>query len=386
MSATAYADPTASKRMSLHPQTRDWLTLARTPGLGPRALSHLRQRHSQPAEILRAGTARWREAGLSDAACAWLSQPDSARLDSDVDWLSQDAHHLITIDDPAYPDVLRQTPAPPPWLFAIGDTDLLNTPGFAIVGSRNPSPDGIEHARDFAAELARAGLAVISGLADGIDAAAHAGALEADAMTIAVCATGLDRVYPARNKDLARRIGDAGLLLSEFPLGTTARRGHFPRRNRIIAGLAAGTLVVEAARQSGSLITAHRAMEYGREVFALPGSVHNPLARGCHRLIREGARLVESVDDIFEEIAPQLPTTTVQNAPSDTETNVATTPDALGPEYQTLLDCVGDKPVAVDELVERSGLTADAVSSMLLILELQGLVTPGPGGVFTRNR
>lgn len=372
--------------MSPSTSTRDWLVLARTPGLGPRTLADLRRRCGEPGDILSAGRNAWHEAGLPEAGCAWLSAPDTALLDGDRDWLAQDGHHLITIDDQAYPAILREIPAAPPWLFAVGDTDLLATPGFAVVGSRNPSRDGIEHARGFAAELASAGLAVTSGLADGIDAAAHAGALDVDGMTVAVCATGLDRVYPARNRDLARRIGDAGLLISEFPLGTPARRGHFPRRNRIIAGLAAGTLVVEAARQSGSLITAHRALEYGRGVFALPGSVHNPLARGCHRLIRDGARLVESVGDIFEEIAPQLPADATPSAQTGPETDTRSDPDALAPEYRALLDCVGDRPVGVDELVERAGLTADAVSSMLLILELQGFVAPGPGGVFTRNR
>lgn len=366
--------------------TRDWLVLTRTPGLGPRTMTALRRRCGDPAGILAAGTACWREAGLPSAGCAWLADPDTTRLDADQAWLEQDGHYLITTDDPAYPAMLRELPDAPPWLFAAGDTDLLGAPGFAVVGSRNPSRDGLEHAHGFAGELANAGLAVVSGLADGIDAAAHAGALDVDGMTVAVCATGLDRVYPARNRDLARRVAESGLLVSEFALGTPAQRGHFPRRNRIIAGLAVGTLVVEAARHSGSLITAHRALDYGREVFALPGSVHNPLARGCHRLIRDGARLVENVNDILEEIAPQLPAGAAPDAQPAPDTAIRTDPDALAPEYHSLLDCVGDRPVSVDELVERTGLTPDAVSSMLLILELQGFVTPGPGGVFTRNR
>lgn len=372
--------------MSPAANARDWLILAHAPGLGPRTLANLRERYARPDQILAAGPEKWRAAGLSQAGCDWLADPDNALLEADLDWLAPTNHHLITLDDPAYSTLLREIPAAPPWLFAVGDTDLLRAPGFAIVGSRNPSRDGIEHARDFAGELARAGLAVISGLADGIDAAAHAGALDAEGMTIAVCATGLDRVYPARNRDLARRIGDAGLLVSEFPLGTMARRGHFPRRNRIIAGLAAGTLVVEAARQSGSLITAHRAMEYGREVFALPGSVHNPLARGCHRLIREGARLVECVSDIFEEIAPQLSVNLETSAQPESTASGPADPNALDADYRALLDCVGDQPVGVDALMARAGLTAEAVSSMLLILELQGFITPGSGGAFTRNR
>lgn len=372
--------------MPITADASDWLTLARTPGLGPRTLANLRNHCASPRDMLAGGATVWREAGLSQAGCDWLTAPDTSKLETDLAWLEAHDHHLITIDDPIYPALLRNSPAAPPWLFAIGDTDLLNAPGVAIVGSRNPSHDGIDHARDFARELANSGLAVISGLADGVDAAAHAGALDVSGMTIAVCATGLDRVYPARNRDLARNIGDAGLLLSEFPLGTTARRGHFPRRNRIIAGLATGTLVVEAARQSGSLITAQRAMEYGHEVFALPGSVHNPLARGCHQLIRQGARLVESVADIFEEITPQLPARhephNQQDAPDSAASGHAQT---LPSAHQALLECVGDKPVGVDALVERSGLTADAVSSTLLILELQGHVAAKPGGTFARR-
>lgn len=373
--------------MPLPDNAREWLTLARAPGLGPRTLGKLRaQLGRRPADLLAAGPSKWRAAGLSQDGCDWLAHPHCATLDADLEWLAQDGHHLISLDHPAYSDLLRETPDAPPWLFAVGDTDLLKAPGFAIVGSRNPSRDGIEHARDFAAEMAAAGLAIVSGLADGIDAAAHAGALGVNGMTLAVCATGLDRVYPARNRDLARRIGENGLLLSEFPLGTGPRRGHFPRRNRIIAGLAIGTLVVEAARQSGSLITAHRAMDFGREVFALPGSVHNPLARGCHRLIREGARLVEHVGDIFEEIMPQLPAQPADREPAASPQASTSPPGTLAPDYLALLDCVGDKPVNVDELVERSQLTADAVSSMLLILELQDFITSGPGGVFTRKR
>lgn len=358
---------------------RAWLILARAPGLGPVLVGRLLERYGDAASILAAGRTAWREAGLPEAAREALAEPDENALAADLDWLARPGHALITRNDPNYPAALAEIAQPPPWLFAAGDPDLLNAPGFAIVGSRNASPGGIAHARDFAAEMARSGFAVVSGLAAGIDTAAHEGALAAEGMTVAVCGTGLDRVYPARNRDLARRIAERGLLLSEFTLGTEPKAGNFPRRNRIIAGLAAGTLVVEATRTSGSLITARLALEAGREVFALPGSVDNPLARGCHRLIREGAKLVESAADILEEIAPQLGPGPSRAAAAPDENGDADTLDA---DYQRLLACLEHGPAGVDELVERSGLTADTVSSMLLILELRGRVAHAPGGAF----
>lgn len=360
----------------------EWLLLARCPGLGPLTAQRLLLRCGDAAGIIRASASLWREAGLSLAGCHWLQAPDRAALARDREWLAVAGRGLITRQDPRYPEALAAIPDAPAWLFTLGDTDLLASPAFAIVGSRNPSAAGLDHARGFASELARAGLVIVSGLADGIDAAAHAGALAADGMTVALCGTGLDRVYPARNRDLARQIGTNGLLVSEFPPGTAPKPGHFPRRNRLIAGLTLGCLVVEAARTSGSLITARLAMEYGREVFALPGSVHNPLARGCHRLIREGAKLVETTADILEEIAPLVPAGPASAAGQSSPDAGGAAPD---PEYRELLDCLGHTPARVDDLVERTGLTPEAVSSMLLILELQGLIVSTPGGAFTRK-
>ncbi|MES1942618.1 DNA protecting protein DprA [Salinisphaera sp. PC39] len=362
--------------------TDAWLTLARAPGLGATLAGRLLDRYGDAGAVLAAGPAAWREAGVPAAAREAMAHPDEAALARDRSWLERPDADLITRDDPRYPAALRDSAQPPPWLFALGDTDLLAVPGFAIVGSRNPTPAGLAHARDFGAAMARAGFAVVSGLAAGIDTAAHEGALEADGMTIAVCGTGLDRVYPARNRDLARRIAARGLLVSEFVPGTEPRPGHFPRRNRVIAGLCVGTLVVEAARTSGSLITARLALEAGREVFALPGAVDNPLARGCHRLIREGAKLVESSADILEEIAPQLAPAPENPPRRAAETDTGTAPDD---DYRRLLDALRGGPATVDTVVERTGLTAEAVSSMLLIMELRGLVAPTSEGAFQRT-
>ncbi|MDN5937345.1 MAG: DNA-processing protein DprA [Salinisphaera sp.] len=360
----------------------DWLVLARCPGLGARICQRLLARCGDAQGIRRASASLWREAGLREAGTTWLRSPDADLLAKDRAWLASPGCGLITWHDPGYPSSLRELPDAPAWLFARGDADLLDAPGCAIVGSRNPSRAGVGHARRLAHDLAKSGLVIVSGLADGIDAAAHQGALDADGMTVAVCGTGLDQVYPKRNLDLARAIGERGLLVSEFAPGMPPKPGHFPRRNRLIAGLTLGSVIVEAAGRSGSLITARLAMEYGREVFAMPGSVDNPLARGCHRLLRDGARLVETAADVLEELAPLLP----GRAALDRQASEPVVDrEVADPEQQALLACLGHSPARVDELVERSGLTADAVSSMLLILELQDLVTPLPGGAFLRK-
>lgn len=252
-----------------------------------------------------------------------------------------------------------------------------------MVGSRNPSMSGSETAREFAHHLAASGLSITSGLAIGIDGASHAGAMDANGITIAVTGTGLDRVYPASQRDLAHRIAQHGALVSEFPPQTPARPGNFPRRNRIISGLCLGTLVVEAARQSGSLITARLASEQGREVFAIPGSIHNPLARGCHMLIRQGAKLVETAGDVLEELAPLL--RDLQPRPETCNKGPVVPQHELDQEYQLLLKCMGFDPAPIDLLIERSGLTAEVVSSMLILLELEGHVSSAPGGIYCRT-
>lgn len=315
---------------------------------------------------------------------SYLRNPDWGSVETDLRWAEQPGNHLITLHDPGYPAQLREIPDPPPLLFVHGDPEVLRTPQLAMVGSRNPSMSGIETAREFAYHLAASGLSITSGLAIGIDGACHSGAMEAGGITIAVTGTGLDRVYPASQHELAHKIAEQGALVSEFPPETQVRPGNFPRRNRIISGLCLGTLVVEAAHKSGSLITARLASEQGREVFAIPGSIHNPLARGCHRLIRQGAKLVETAGDILEELAPLL--RDLEPLPPHADNSEAVYQQRkLDPEYQLLIECMGFDPVQIDLLIERSGLTAEVVSSMLILLELEGHVSSAPGGIYCRT-
>lgn len=366
----------------------DWLRLACIPGVGSTRANRLVGHYGSPSAALDGDASGWGAAGLGAKLHARREQPDRVLIEHTEAWLSEPGNDLVTADHPHSSAQLQTLDKPPAWLYTVGDTELLTRPAIAIVGSRNPTPAGAEHARDFAAQLARGGFVIVSGLASGIDAAAHEGALSVDGMTIAVCGTGLDRVYPAANKALAERIAASGLLVSEFNLGTLPSRGNFPRRNRVIAGLSAGTLVIEAARASGSLITARMALEAGREVFAMPGSVNNPLARGCHRLIREGAKLVEAASDVFEDIAPLLaesatPVTMDARTDEDRSDNATRKADQDSDD-ERLLAALGHAPARVDELVERTGWPANAVSSTLLILELQGRVVTTPGGAYTR--
>ncbi len=308
-----------------------------------------------------------------------LAQDPESAVD-DNEWLQRENHHLLRLGDDAYPELLAGIAGPPAQLYLVGDPEFLHLPALAIVGSRNPTSGGARNAFEFARHLGSTGFCIVSGLAQGIDAAAHRGALAAGAPTIAFLGHGIDRVYPACNRDLAHEVARHGALVSEFPLGTAPNRALFPQRNRLISGISLGTLVVEAARRSGSLITARLAAEQGREVFAIPGSIHNPLSRGCHQLIRQGAKLVEAADDIVSELAtlaghlleemaaPILPT--VKTVDTDEE-------------YVKLLNTLGHDPVNIDELVERSGLTIDQVSSMLLILELEGKIEKLSGGRYS---
>jgi len=355
-------------------ETRCWLALEAIPGLGPEGVRRLLDAFGHPCAILAA--ARGQLAPLvGERLAERLTQPVADEQHGPtLDWLAQPGNHLIPITDPAYPERLRSLADPPPWLYVKGDPNLLQNPMLAIVGSRNATPQGRRDAAAFAQTLAGAGLTIVSGLALGIDTAAHEGALAGGA-SVAVVGTGLDRVYPARNKELAHRLAARGAIVSEFPLGTPARPGQFPRRNRIISGLALGVLVVEAALDSGSLITARLAAEQGREVFALPGSIHAPLSKGCHRLIREGAKLVDCVDDILDELRWQWHAPVPSSPPANPAANAAA--DAL-------LELMGPDPVALDTLVNLSGLTVDTLSAMLLSLELDGRIATLPGGLYQR--
>ncbi len=357
-----------------------WLALRRLPGVGARTQRELLEHFGSIENIFSASRGQLEQvlAGKGEAINAILAGPEAGAFQTELEWLDQSDHHLLVWSDADYPPLLREIADPPVLLYVMGIRQVLSSPQVAIVGSRNPSPMGRENAQAFARSLAGTGLTITSGLALGVDGAAHRSALAAGGATIAVAGTGLDRVYPAWHRDLAHEIIKHGALVSEFALGTPPLPENFPIRNRIISGLSLGTLVVEAALQSGSLITARLATEQGREVFAIPGSIHAPQARGCHALIRQGAKLVETAQDILEELAP-LASVAHRIAPD----NAAPTP-ALDAPMAALLQQIGHDPVSVDALIERSGLTADAVSSMLLQMELNGLVSSCPGGKVQR--
>jgi|HigsolmetaAR204D_1030405.scaffolds.fasta_scaffold00432_9 DNA processing protein len=362
-----------------------WLTLLRAP-IAAAELQALLEHFGSVAAILDASTAELRERGASAAFLEWRrNQRGSPDIAEDLRWLEQDRHHFITWGSPLYPPLLAEIPDPPIGLFVRGDPQVLALPQLAIVGSRNPTAMGKETAYQFAAHLSRCGLVITSGFALGIDAASHEGALAAEGRTVAVCGTGLAVDYPRQHRSLAEAIECKGALVSELPVGTPPLKHHFPRRNRLISGLAVGTLVVEAAVQSGSLITARLAGEQGREVFAIPGSIHNPLARGCHRLIRQGAKLVETADDIFAELRGIVGALTANVANSAPAPSSQPETRELDKDYEILLDALGFEPASVDSLVARTGFKADEVASMLLILELENRIESHPGGLYVRS-
>jgi DNA processing protein len=344
-----------------------WLTLAnaylRVAELRPLldAFGNIDELLAQPRSALK-------ESGLAEEKCDAIVSPDEAAIEAALAWLDDDAHHLVTWGSDDYPEMLSQIPGPPLVLYVNGDVEAMHLPALAIIGSRNPTQGGERNAREFARHLAAQGFVIVSGMAQGIDAAAHRGALDGGGKTVALLGTGIDRVYPAVNRELAHEIAAQGALVSEYPLGAAPERWHFPERNRLISGLSVGTLVVEAARRSGSLITARLAGEQGREIFALPGSIHNPLSRGCHELIRQGAKLVETAADIVAELGPL-------------------TGHLRGDDdgYDALRRCLDHDPVSIDELEKRSGLTIDQLSSMLLILELYGEVESLSGGRYVKK-
>jgi DNA processing protein len=362
----------------------NWLALLRVPGLQPDQYHHLLNVFGSPDRVLGASHDSLLKLGLKTESARAIQDPPVGAIEADLEWLQHQQHHIISFHDARYPELLKTIPAPPPVLFVRGDPDFLQLPQLAMVGSRTPTASGRQTAMEFARHLSRAGITICSGLATGIDAACHQGALEGIAGTVALVAHGLDRVYPAAHHQLAGKIAQNGAIVSEHPLGIQPLKGYFPRRNRIISGLSLGTLVVEAALRSGSLITARHALEQGREVFAIPGSIHNPLARGCHRLIRQGAKLVETADDILEELTPLLPAELAVQTGLQTETGDENQlSQALDPDHQKLLKCLAYEPMPIDELVNRSGFAAAEVASMLLILELEGCVV-SESGLYTR--
>lgn len=376
---------------------RSWLALTHVPNLGPIRIHSLLDVFESPSVLLDAGPSAWKEAGLSEKMIENLSAPDWDKVDADLKWLEQENTNILTLDDDRYPLMLKNIPDAPPVLYTLGQAEILKLPQLAIVGSRNPSHSGKDIAHDFAAYLTSMGLTVTSGMAMGIDAAAHQGALDSinknsagHGFTVAVTGTGLDRVYPAKHRELAHNIAENGVLVSEYAPGIPPLPGNFPRRNRIISGLSMGVLVVEAAVQSGSLITARLAIEQGREVFAVPGSIHHALAKGCHVLIRQGAKLVETAQHILEELGGFVEMLNENDSITGTskESNQSEEDSTfhVDDEYKEVLKCIGFEPTSVDKVVERSGLTADAVCSMLLVLELQGYVTALSGGYYCQGR
>ncbi len=361
---------------------RDWLFLVRAPGIGAVTLQALFERFGSARAIREADPHALADCPfLGPRQRRALRAPvDAAAVDRDLDWAGMDGHDCLTLEDPRYPRLLAEIPAPPPVLFVRGRVESLSRPQLAVVGSRHPSPDGRVMARDFAAALVGSGLAVTSGLAYGIDAAAHVGALDAGGVTIAVLGSGLASVYPARHRRLADAIAEHGAVVSEHSPWSRPRPEHFPRRNRIISGLSLGVLVVEATPRSGSLTTAGHAADQGRELFAIPGSIMNPLARGCHRLIRQGGKLTETIDDIVEELAP-LAAVGWKAAGGP----LSGDPPPDDRQAARLLEWIGHAPVSVDELVARSGWPAARVSAAVALLEVENRVISLPGGRYLRS-
>jgi DNA processing protein len=371
------------------------LALNRVSGVGPAAFSNLFQCFNSASEVFNANrTQLSRVSDVShDVVNLLLKGIEATNVELDILWLEENpCHQVIFFQHQDYPELLARIHRPPPVLFLKGDATLLHSPQLSIVGSRNPTPGGIENARAFSTELAVCGLTITSGLAAGIDGAAHQGALDAKdgtgncGKTIAVAATGLDRIYPSHHRELAYRIVEKGLLVSEFPVGTGPLQANFPRRNRVISGLSLGTLVVEAAKRSGSLISARCAMEQDREVFAIPGSIHSPQSRGCHWLIKQGAKLVETSDDIAEEILLMLPGVNPDiEDNNDSKNKHEEMALDLSKSERHLMDALGYDPVTLDSLLSRTGMVIDELSANLSQLELKGLIDSLPGGRFNRR-
>jgi DNA processing protein len=365
--------------MKEDPGLASWLQLTLTPGIGAAAIRGMLRQFGLPQNVIdrkHSELAAHVAPGALESMASTQVREAVARA---LDWASAPNHFIVTLADATYPRTLLEIPDPPSLLYAVGRVELLQRPSLAIVGSRNATAQGESNAETFSRAFSNAGLTIVSGLAMGIDAAAHSGGLAGPGSTIAVLGTGIDIVYPRRNAQLAAQIAERGLLVSEFPLGTAPAAHNFPRRNRLISGLARGCLVVEAASASGSLITARTAADQGREVFAIPGSIHSPLSRGCHSLIKSGAKLVESAEDVLDELSgfrrSGYASTTARAASADGEQPATDS---------ALLAHMGHDPVDVDALCTRAGMTAEQVSSELLRLELDGRIAALPGGLYQR--
>jgi DNA processing protein len=348
-----------------------WIELSLVPGLGGSRFRSLLSAFGLPVHILKATRTQLCRVVPESLAESILARSRGPEIDKTLRWAEQPAHAVLTLADGGYPKQLLEIPDPPALLYVAGDAQLLSSPALAVVGSRNATAQGLKNARAFARALSDAGLSIASGLALGVDSEAHRGGLEGRGSTFAILGTGVDLTYPRRNAPLADEIRSRGALVSEFPLGTEPHAGNFPRRNRLISGLARGCLVVEAALDSGSLITARSAADQGREVFAIPGSIHSPLSKGCHALIKQGAKLVESAQDVLEELG--ISARAVEKAPEAGAGN-------------DLLEKMGFDPCDIDELIARSGLSVEAVSATLLKLELDGEIAGLPGGLYQRVR
>lgn len=360
--------------MSRDPALKAWLALSLTRGLGGEGARRLLAEFGSPEAVLSASPAALKTIVKPEVAAKIAGGTDEDVLAAPLNWLEDERNHIVTLGDDHYPQTLLNIPDPPLLLYVKGRPELLNRRAIAIVGSRHATPQGIGNAEDFARSLSEAGLCVISGMAHGIDAAAHRGALRGLGGTVAVVGTGLDRVYPAANRELAHAIAEQGAIISEFPLGTPPLAANFPRRNRLISGMSDGCLVVEASLQSGSLITARLALEQGRDVFAIPGSIHSPQSKGCHALIKQGAKLTEAAGDILDELAGLLAVPLQAAAPSAPEQTDS-----------GLMELIGFEPVSMDTLCQRSGLTVSQLSAMLLTLELEGRIATLSGGLFQRT-
>ena len=351
-----------------------WICLQQIHGLGGQGICKLLHRFGSPESIFTASHKELNQI-VPEAISSLIKQgPNLENAALSLEWLEKDDNHLITLADEHYPQALLEIPDPPPILYAKGDLSCLTMPAIAVVGSRNASTQGEKNAEEFALSLSEHGFCIISGMALGIDGAAHRGALRnKQGKTIAVVGTGLDIVYPAKHRELAHRIVAQGLVISEFPIGTPSRPQNFPRRNRIISGLSLGCLVVEANTQSGSLITAKCAAEQGREVFAIPGSIHSPMSKGCHELIKQGAKLVDCIKDITDELAPHLTHLMSENIEKSAPS-----------ESNTLLDFMGFDPINMESLIALTNLTSEDLSATLLVLELENKIASLPGGRYQR--